>query len=124
MITTPVQHHVMGQDNEKEDDQHSPHTPRDIVTNQLPPIPAIKKTAFKYRVRRPPPSTKEVTTDGRLAEAVGGEVMAGPPRDRPEDAPDATQPDRGSSSLTQEKKTCGYRKGGVCKEHGPGAKER
>ena len=50
--------------------------------------------------------------------------MTGPPRDRPEDGPDATQPDRGSPSLTQEKKTCVYRKRGVCKEHGPGAKER
>ena len=51
-------------------------------------------------------------------------MTTGPPRDRPEDAPDAMQPDRGSSSLTQDKKTCPYRKGGVCKEHGPGAKER
>ena len=38
MITTPVQHHVIGRDNEKEDNQHSPHTPKDIVTNHLPPI--------------------------------------------------------------------------------------
>ena len=115
----PVQHHVMGQDNGKEDDQQCPHTPGDIARSQ-----PIKKTEFKYRVRRPPPPPKEVSTDGRLAEAVGGAVTTGPPRDRPEDAPDAMQPDRGSSSLTLGKKTCPYRKGGVCKEHGPGAKER
>ena len=50
--------------------------------------------------------------------------MTGPPRDRPEDAPDTMQPVRGPSSFTLGKKTYPYRKGGVCKEHGPGAKER
>ena len=114
----------MGQDNGKEDDQQCPLTPGDIVRSQPQPISAIRNKEFKYRVSRPPPPPKEVSTDGRLAEAAGGAGMTGPAMDRPDDAPDTMPPVKGPSSLTVGKKTCPYRKGGLCKEHGPGGKER
>ena len=121
MTAIPVQHHTMGQDSGKEDDILCPITPRDTVRTQPTPTPDIKNKEFKYRVSSPPAPPKEVAIDGKLSEAAGGPVMSGPARDGPDEAPDTA---RDHSSLTLGRKTCPYVRGGLCKEHGPGGKER
>ena len=46
------------------------------------------------------------------------------PGDKNGDAPDVRRKEEKSSSLTVERRKCTYTKGGKCREHGAGAKER
>ena len=101
------------------DDHNSPFTA--IVTAQTPPTHTVMS---KYHVRRPPSPVKEVCSKEEEDEDQGAPVMIVKPRDKDEDAPDARRKEVKPSSLIVDRKKCSYTKGGKCREHGAGAREK
>ena len=98
------------------DDHKPPHTP--IVTAQIPPTHTM---ISKYHTMIPPPHKMDVSSQDECFEEQGAALMTEKPEYKVGDAPGTRRKEEKSSSLM---KKCSYTKGGKCREHGTGAREK